>query len=152
MSTPREEVLSKNLRTIISSLIVGVVSGVGFVILMMLEMFAEVGAILLLSGFVALITCLVCLGRRTRLKRIYCDLCGKKYNYEEEVEWEVKSYVTKSTGTNTAKKEANIKVQCTCGNCGKTQTFYKTVTIASVDSRGDIRENGADDDIKFYFR
>ena len=152
MSTPREEVLSKNARTIISSLITCVGFAAGFAVLGMLEMFAEVGAVLLIMSFVALITCLVCLGRRTRLKRIYCDLCGKKYNYEEEVEWDVKSYVTKSTSSSSASKEANVKVDCTCGNCGKTKTFWKTVTVASVNSRGEIREKGVDVALEAYFR
>ena len=154
MSTPREEALKKNSRVTWLSLIIGVLSIVVSFVLLNFDIQIEFAGVLLLGGFIEIIIFFVCLGRRTRLKRIHCDLCGKKYDYEKEVAWEVLSYVTK-TGTNgNAKKEANVKVDCICGNCGTSKTFGRVVTVASINGQtGELREvESADPELKFYFR
>lgn len=71
-------------------------------------------------------------GRDTmqRLKRSYCPACGKRYDYEEDIAWEVSEVVE-----NDKQVTAMVEFECKCQSCEKTTDFRKKFVISRYDAQ-----------------
>ena len=64
------------------------------------------------------------------LKRGYCTNCGSKFDYQNDIEWEVVEEISEENSV-----KALVEFSCNCANCGSTQTFTKKFTVASYNSQ-----------------
>ena len=64
------------------------------------------------------------------LKRLFCENCGEKFDYENDVEWEVVEEISEGNS-----RTAVVEFTCTCGKCGDTKSFTKKFKVASYDSQ-----------------
>ncbi len=87
---------------------------------------------------------------KKQLKRSFCSSCHAHYDYEKDVEWQVTNEVVSST-QNSAQRKANVEFICHCPNCGKERIFDEKFVVASVDSKGIVRENNIQSMAKKYF-
>lgn len=94
-----------------------------------------------------LISQVMCANDRKRIKRTYCPECGEKYDYDEDIEWEVEDVVTGEK-----REEATIEVECCCGNCENERSFRVKMTTAYFDANGNLKENNLYNQMKKYFK
>ena len=111
---------------------------IGFLILMVLSIAmivvgivlqnsAEtVSAILLILGIIWFIGNFVDIaGRIKRINRSYCSVCGEKFDYDDDVAWDVDEVETTST-----KQTAIVEIECHCEYCDNVDEYRTKLTIA----------------------
>ncbi len=106
------------------------------------------------GGFVAAIGALLIIfalsssaKTKKQIKRSYCPNCGAKYDYNDDVEYQVSEEIQKQ-----ASIEAVVEFECTCGNCGNTTEFTEKFTIASIDKNGNVVYKNLGIEAKKYFQ
>ena len=87
---------------------------------------------------------------KKRIMRSYCPACGKKYDYEEDVEWVEGSEEEKDNGK-TASLVSTVDFTCTCSNCGNESSFTEKFTVAKRDENGKITRYNLKDLARKYF-
>ena len=107
-----------------------------------------IGVILIILGFATFVA-----GRvlASQVKKCFCKECGKRYDYDNDISWEVISEETTSN-SNGARKTAKVEITCSCSNCGNEKTFNKNVCIATVDRNGKVTHTNLDAELKKYFK
>lgn len=100
--------------------------------------FIGIGIILLFFGL---------LSAKKHEKRIHCNKCNTKYNYEDDVEWNV---IEENIGDKSS--YAKVEITCTCPKCGEVKTFRANFTTAQISSSGCVRRYSLDSSIKNYFK
>lgn len=81
------------------------------------------------------------------IKRSFCKFCGAKYNYENDISWEVSSEEEKERSV-----VAHVNVACTCPRCGEVTEFSVSQTVASVDAKtGRVRKSNISNLMRNYF-
>lgn len=65
-----------------------------------------------------------------RIKRSYCPACGKRYDYEEDIAWDVGEVVETDK-----KVTATVDFECKCQACEKTTEFSKKFVISRYDEQ-----------------
>ena len=112
------------------------------------DVIVPIGAVLFFLGL-AVFT----VGRMSvsQVKKCFCKDCGKKFDYEEDVVWEVISEETHSS-SNRASITTTVRITCTCSHCGYEKTFTKRICTASVDSLGKTTCYNLEDILRSYFK
>ena len=67
-----------------------------------------------------------------RLKRVTCSKCGTRYQFPEDVKYELAQPIVSSTHNNDEiirKTEQRVYYNCTCSNCGNKSSFNHPITI-----------------------
>ena len=82
-----------------------------------------------------------------KIKRSFCPYCGKKYDYDTEIEWEVADITEKDTS-----HVAAVDFTCHCGDCGQDHEFTAKFTVASVDKEGRVKQHNINNSIRKYFK
>ena len=139
--SPRQKALRKNLILLLSGTGVGVILAILGLILP-----GAVGSIILIIGLLCIFTFLVyAFLEIPRIKRNFCTECGEKYDYDEDVSWEM-------TDEDVTDKRVldTVEFTCTCGNCGAERHFYKTFCVASVDDKGKVHRSPLERLVKIY--
>ena len=81
------------------------------------------------------------------IKRSFCPHCGKKYDYNADIEWEVSSEEEKERSI-----VAYVDVECSCTECGETNSFTVKRTTATVDPKtGRVKQYNIQNSMKKYF-
>lgn len=139
----KEQALKKNRRTLLIGELIGIVF---FAVGMLL---GESGGIMVIPSFgFILITPFIFLSTKKRIKRTYCLHCGKKYDYEADVAWEVTNVTTKENS-----QDALIIFECTCSQCNQTRNFSKNFRIASYNNNTQSwTKHNVKNLAKLYFR
>lgn len=150
--TPRENALRENKKL---TLILGIITIVSFVIALIFsildskkqsDFFATIYVIFLFVTFFGLCLTGVVFSDKKRIKRSYCPYCGEKYDYLQDVAWEV-SNITISNNS----KNADVEFQCSCSNCGEETKFTKNFKIAYFQN-GKYIEKNIQTEAKRYFK
>lgn len=95
-----------------------------------------------------------------RVKRCFCPECGEKYNYNNDVEWEVSDVEIKekSTNPNSDKKQVagvrieHIEAECTCSKCGANSCFSHKFRTGVVYDNGQVKVQNIQTIVKKYFK
>lgn len=146
--TPREKALAENKKYSLILLIVTIVSAILSIVFDKIDG-DEMGVAAMIFMWVFLVGGLLTIAvfaDKKRVKRSYCPYCGEKYDYEEDVAWEV-SNVTVSNND----KKADVEFQCVCSNCGEETTFTKNFRIAYFQN-GKYVEKNIQAEAKKYFK
>ena len=153
--TDKEMAMAKNKKNTHICLLITLVSW-GILIILSLafsglenapELFLYLGIALGFAGLVGLITSLFMVSERKQIKRSHCSNCGKKFDYEDDVSWELLS--TRTTDSN---KYANMDVICECSECGEVKNFQMEITIASIDKNGNLHQQSVEGTMRKYFK
>lgn len=145
---PREKALADNKKFSLVFLIVAIISGILSIVIDKIDG-DEMGIFAMIFMWIFLLSCLLSIAGvadRKRVKRSYCPYCGEKYDYEEDVAWEVLN-VTVSNNN----KKADVEFQCVCSNCGEETAFTKNFTIAYFQN-GKYVEKNIQTEAKKYFK
>ena len=146
--TPREKALADNKKYTIIIIIVAIVSAILSIVFDKIDG-DEMGVAAMIFMWVFLLGLggvVLILSDKKRIKRSYCPYCGEKYDYEEDVAWEV-SNVTVSNND----KKADVEFQCVCSNCGEETTFTKNFRVAYFQN-GKYVEKNIQVEAKRYFK
>ena len=95
-----------------------------------------------------------------RVKRCFCRECGEKYDYNNDVEWEVSEIEIKEKNTNPnsdRKQIAGIRIEhidaeCHCANCGATNSFRHKFRTGVVYDNGQVKVDNIEIIVKKYFK
>ena len=95
-----------------------------------------------------------------RVKRCFCPECGEKYNYNNDVEWEVSEIEIKEKNTNPnsdRKQIAGIRIEhidaeCHCRKCGATNSFSHKFRTGVVYDNGQVKVDNIQIIVKKYFK
>lgn len=146
--TPREKALFDNKIGSLIALIIAIVSAILSIVFDKIDG-DETGTLAMIFLWVFLLGCMFAIfivADRKRVKRSYCPYCGEKYDYQEDVAWEV-SNVTVSNND----KKADVEFQCVCSNCGEETSFTKNFRIAYFQN-GKYVEKNIQTEAKRYFK
>lgn len=153
---PREKALKRNKKQTLISLLVSVVLTIVSLFVFVMQPDNPNGddmgmlILLLALGLPTLFFWVLTIGlptyERKRIKRSFCPNCGEKYNYQNDVSWEVSD-----VETNDKKQVARVEFECTCHECGHTTEFAEKFVTATIDENGKIRNNNIQDQAKKYF-
>ena len=146
--TPREKALFDNKKFSLIFLIVAIVSAVLSIVFDKIDGDAT-GTIAMIFMWIFLISCIltiVVVLDRKRIKRSYCPHCGEKYDYEDDIAWEVSNVTIFNSD-----KRADVKFQCVCANCGEETFFTKNFKIAYFQN-GKYIEKNIRTEAKNYFK
>ena len=81
------------------------------------------------------------------IKRSFCPSCGKKYNYNTDIAWEVASEEEKERSI-----VAYVDVECACRECGQVSSFTVKRTTATMDPKtGRVKQYNIQNSMKKYF-
>ena len=83
-------------------------------------------------------------------KRSYCAKCGEKFDYENDISWEEIGDRTE-TSANHGKVISIVEINCSCSNCDNNVTLRRNFTVATIDSKGNIRRNNLNVLLRKYF-
>ena len=96
-----------------------------------------------------------------KVKRCFCPECGEKYDYNNDVEWEVseieikeqkntnsKSYTKKIVGI----RIEHVDVECHCANCGATNSFSHKFRTVEVYDDGQVNVKNIQSIVKKNFK
>ena len=89
----------------------------------------------------------------TRIKRSYCTVCGKKFDYEDgDISWEEVGDI-ESSGKDgiSAILKSVVEFECTCENCGNSIRFSKKFEVARRDDKGNVKRKDLESEIRKYF-
>ena len=98
---------------------------------------------------------------KQKVKRNFCPKCGKRVDYENDVEWAVietdeKSYNPSSGNSSsrkmTEKEISTVEFTCTCAECGEETTFTKKFVTAITYDDGTVKEHNVTTLAKKYFQ
>ena len=95
-----------------------------------------------------------------RVKRCFCPECGEKYDYNNDIEWEVSEIEIKEKNTNpnsTQKQIAGIRIEhidaeCYCSYCGTTNNFSHKFRTGVVYDNGQVKVENIQIIVKKYFK
>ena len=97
-------------------------------------------------------------GENERIKRSFCPNCETKYDYEDDVSWEVTqenvSYPKSNSSSSNdvyARRTAVLEFSCECSCCGHVTGFSKNFEIAVQYNNGNIREKNIRTEARKYF-
>lgn len=144
---PREKALKTNR---IASL---VEIAIGAVLLGIVAIFgSKMSSILyLLVGFVGLVIFLtgVLWGTmiRSRVKKCYCKNCGEKYNYQNDVAWEVTDEIASDKAITDV-----VEFTCSCSHCGDEFHFTRKFRVAYYDDKGNIHRHDIHSLVNKFFK
>ena len=121
----KEKALKSNLTTFIVLEAIGVVCVVLGLIVKAILIFA-----LLFGVTFILMAPYVWWNGKKCISRSFCLNCATKYNYQDDITWEV----TDTTETNT-KETATVEFECTCPSCNEKQTFTQKFVVAAFNQK-----------------
>ena len=110
----------------------GILTLVFAVIGVALAIFIHYYAAIFFSGICEIMLLIVWLPKQfKRVKRCFCSECGAKYDYQEDVSWEVSDIEIKEKSTNPNSKSRQVAAvrieyvdfECSCEKCGSVSTF-----------------------------
>lgn len=121
--------------------------GVGCIIFS--EAFGELVLLAFFLGVtIIIISLIVWLSERTRIKHNFCPDCGQKYNYDTDVSWEIEVVVNSNN-----REKSEILFECICGNCNKTFEFREKFTTAQyVEKTGTVERYNIKNKARNYFK
>ena len=157
-----EETLKKKKKPVTRERIkVWITFGVATVILGIIPCFLLFPIGILFSGICMLMLLFVWLpASLKKVKRCFCPECGEKYDYDNDVEWEVSEIEIKEKITNPKsdrKQLAGIRiehvdVECHCANCGATNSFSHKFRTGEVYDDGQVNVKNIQIIVKKYFK
>jgi rubredoxin len=142
--TPRKKALRKLTVLSIISIALMIASAVLFALLSETQSYAGV---FIVTAIIFLIVFVVSCVKHTQVIRSTCSECGEFYVYDTDVDAELNN-----VKTNAKNQTANVRFDCTCHNCGKSKTFYKEFTIASIDNNGNVTQHDLRTLARRYFK
>ena len=146
--TEREIQIAKCKKIIMAG---GIILGVGFLFMII---FGALGLDISGFGFLIILVGLITGGLgfydKVRSERSFCAACGKKYDYEDDVSWEVVEEYN-SDGSSTSRLIDKVEITCSCANCGNESSFTKNFTVSTLDSRGKLTQKNLETEIRKYF-
>ena len=117
----------------------------------------EIGGFLLALGFIFLMFLpLWFVMIRANIRRVHCQQCGTKYNYDSDVEWVVEDETIKgSTDTQGVRREtrkANVAFSCKCHRCGMIKNFNKKFVTGTYNSKEGLKTYDLENECRKYFK
>ena len=112
-------------------------------------------------GAITVITLLVWTpGEFKRVRRNFCRECEAKYDYANNVEWEVTDVIIKekklnpnATGRQVAGQRTEVvDVRCVCPDCGAEQNFTVKFQTGVVYDDGTVKKKNIETLVKKYFK
>ena len=99
-------------------------------------------------------------GELVRVRRCFCSRCGEKYDYLNDVEWEVSDIEIKEKNTNpnkTTRQVEGIRIEhvdaeCICRKCGETRNFHKKFRTGVLYDDGKVKAQNIQVIMKKYFK
>ena len=89
-----------------------------------------VSEVTMFFGFIGLVAVFVYFPSVKQTKRQYCKACGEKYDYEEDVGFEIEGEESTTTSV-----RAIVKFECHCKQCGKVHEFTEKLCVANYDAK-----------------
>ncbi len=129
---PRENALKKNRIIIVASFAACVV----FLCVALCFLQSEstiIAFILFILGAGAGIFGVLEFKSRAQIKRIYCENCGEKFNYDRDVQW-----VKTGDEFGSDKAKASVDFSCRCSHCDHTQEFTESFVTAQYDKEKNV--------------
>ena len=140
--SPLDKALKRRNVSFIIWLLVAVVSWVVTYVLYSMQILPGLMGVVAFVAFAASCGTLSALSKKD-IKRQYCLSCGQRYDdYDYEVIEEINS------GT---KLEEVVEFTLECEECGDSRTFTQKFTVATIDSKGNIKRQNLDKLIAKYF-
>ena len=117
----------------------------------------------ILAGFLVLsffVVLFILPSEKKRIDRIYCPVCGEKYDYNNDVAWEVGEISVNSdmraysynSKKEVASKNATVSFSCVCHKCGNHTNFSQKMKVASLDNQGNLKNFNLDTECRKYFK
>ncbi len=95
--------------------------------------------------FLAIATIIAVCSTIAKKKRTTCKACGTKYDYEEDISWELMEQSTTLDAHNNPKVVQTVDVTCECPNCDAIKKLTRKYVVLEYVKRGN------DYDKKEYF-
>lgn len=132
---PREKALRTNRIISIIEIAIGAVL-LGIVAIFGLKM-SEVVVVLIGFVGVTLFIAGILWGTmiKAQVKRCYCKNCGEKYNYQNDISWEVTDQIETDKDVTDV-----VDFTCVCAHCGEVLHFTKKFKIAFYDNKGNLHK------------
>jgi len=88
-----------------------------------------IGIILIVMGFLwGGVTVWDFFYSRKRVKRSFCPACGTKYDYVNDISWD-----EMNQNASADKIVSEVRMECHCPSCGRTDAYFQKFTIARYD-------------------
>ena len=121
--------------------------------------FINIYAGLIFFAFSLVMTWGMALAELSRIKKIFCQKCGTKFDYDncswrtinQSTEKKKVDYNIKSKQVAEILKET-LEFHCDCENCGNSTVFTKTFTTATAYSDGSVDRKNVNDFAEKFFK
>lgn len=107
-------------------------------------------AIVGIGIIIGIIAVVVLVQKKFKQMRTQCVKCKTKFDYDNDVEYTVARVYTRKGGEGREERLAQVRITCTCSECGTTSTENHTFRIAQYTNSSGWTEYNLDDLVRQY--